>query len=105
MQNDHLIPANQFCTQHNIEVSFISLLHENGLVEITTVDETKFIPEEHLPGLERLIRLHYELDINLEGIEAITHLLQRIEQLQTELRGIKGRLQLYESGSNTNDEV
>lgn len=96
MQNEHLIPADKVCTQHNIELSFISRLHENGLIEITTVEETKFIPEEHLSELEKLIRLHYELDVNLEGIEVITHLLQRIEILQDELKGTKNRLRLYE---------
>lgn len=99
MENDHLIPADQFCTRHNIDLSFISLLHENGLLEITTIEQTQFIPEEYLPELEKLIRLHYELDINLEGIEAITYLLQRVERLHDELRRLKTRLQLYEGGS------
>lgn len=97
MPTDHLIPADQFCTQHNIELSFISLLHENGLTEVTTVEQTTFIPEECLPDLEKMMRLHYELDINLEGIEAITHLLQRMENLQDELRVLKRRLLLYEA--------
>ena len=99
MENDRLIPANRFCTQHNIDLSFISLLHQNGLLEITTVEQTQFIPEDHLPELEKIIRLHYDLDINLEGIEAITYLLQRIQTLQSELRGLKNRLHLYEDGS------
>ena len=105
MQSDRLIPADQFCIQHNIDLSFISLLHENGLLEITTVEQTQFIPEENLPDLEKLIRLHYHLDINLEGIEAITFLLQRIERLQGELRGLKSRLHLYESSSDINNHI
>lgn len=96
MENDHLISTDQFCKQHNIELSFISLLYENGLIEITTVEQTSFIPEDRLPELEKLIRLHYQLDINLEGIEAITHLLQRIEVLQEEMRKLKSRLRIYE---------
>lgn len=96
MANEHLIPADQFCNQHNVELSFISLLHENGLIEITTVEQTTFIPEERLPELEKLIRLHYDLDINLEGIEAITHLLQRMQHLQDELRVLRNKLRLYE---------
>lgn len=97
MQTDDLIPADQFCTQHNIELSFISLLHENGLIEITTVEQTKFIPEDRISELEKIIRLHYELEINLEGIEAITHLLQKIESMQHEIAGLKNRLRLYEN--------
>ena len=101
MQTAHLIPVQQFCTQHNIELSFITLLHDNGLIEITTLEETTFIPEERLPELEKIIRLHHELDINVEGIEAITHLLLRIESLQQEVKRIKNRLSIYESGSET----
>lgn len=99
MATDHLIPADQFCTQHNIELSFINLLHENGLIEITTVKQTTFIPEKCLPDLEKMMRLHYELYINLEGIEAITYILQRMENLQDEMRVLKSRLRLYESNN------
>jgi hypothetical protein len=35
MQEENLIPANEFCLHHNIEVSFIDSLKEYGLVEFT----------------------------------------------------------------------
>jgi hypothetical protein len=101
MQRDHLISADHFCIQNNIEASFLSMLHENGLIEITNIEETSFIPEDCLPEIERMIRLHYELDINLEGIEAITHLLRRVEDLQQELTALKNRLRMYESIETT----
>ena len=97
MSNDPLIPAEQFCAQHNVELSFISTLQENGLIQVVTVEQTQFIPEDHLPELEKLVRLHYDLDINLEGLEAITYLLQRIEILQNELRQTRNQLRLFES--------
>ena len=96
MSNNPLIPAEQFCAQHNVELSFISTLQENGLIQVITVEHTQFIPEEHLPELEKLVRLHYDLDINLEGLEAITYLLQRIEVLQNELRQTRKQLRLFE---------
>ena len=104
MYNAHLIPAHQFCTQHNIELSFIGVLHDNGLIEVTTVEQTTFIPEECLPELEKIIRLHNELDINVEGIEAIIHLLHRVESLQQEIKKMKNRLSIYESGSENFQE-
>ena len=100
MSNDPLIPAEQFCAQHNVELSFISTLQENGLIQVVTVEHTQFIPEDHLPELEKLVRLHYDLDINLEGIEAITYLLQRIENLQNELRQTRKQLRIYENDSS-----
>jgi chaperone modulatory protein CbpM len=91
-----LIPTNDFCTWHNVEYTFISSLHDAGLVEITIIDQTEYIPETELQKLERMIRMHHDLEINVAGIEAITHLLQRLENIQQEMRIIKNRLRLYE---------
>ncbi len=94
-----LISTNDFCTWHEVEYTFISTLHEAGLVEISVIDQTEYIPETELQKLERMIRMHQELDINVAGIEAITHLLQRVEAIQEEVRNIKNRLRLYEGNS------
>ncbi len=93
-----LIPAYEFCVNHNIEVSFIRTLQESGMIEITTVEDTGYIPADQLRELERIIHLHFDLDINLEGIESINHLLQRINELQEEIVVLKNRLRLYEAG-------
>ena len=52
-------------------------LKEYGLVEFTLIDEAPFVTIKQLSELEKLIRLHYDLDINLEGIDAIIHLLKK----------------------------
>jgi hypothetical protein len=97
MNMENLIAANEFCACHNIEISFINSLQETGLIEITTIEETGYIPEDQLQQLEKFVHLHYELDINLEGIEAITHLLQRIGIMQGEITKLKNKLRLYET--------
>jgi hypothetical protein len=96
METENLIPVHQVITHHKVEVSFLDSLYEIGLIEITTVEETRYVFKDQLGELERMIRLHYELDINLEGIEAITHLLQRVNSLQEELNAAKNRLRVYE---------
>ena len=96
MQPASLIPADTFCVHHNIEYSFIRSMQQYGLVEITTVNETAFIHEDHLNELERFVRLYRELDINPEGIDAISHLLQRVKRLQDDLLTLQNRLSLYE---------
>jgi len=97
MQTENLININEFCTNHNIEISFISSLQQTGLIEITTIEEMGFIDEGQLQQLEKFIRFYYELDINLEGIETINHLLKRINSLQDDIVTLKNRLRLYES--------
>jgi len=97
MQTGYLIAVDEFCANHNIEISFISSLQQTGLIEITTIKETGFIDASQLQQLEKFIRLYYELDINLEGIETIIHLLKRITSLQNEIITLKNRLRLYET--------
>lgn len=97
MNKKNLIPANEFCINHNITGSFISSLHENGLIKVTTVEETSYIHKNQLPDLERIIRFHGELEINIEGIESIIHLLKRINKMQNEITMLKNRLSLFES--------
>lgn len=96
---DDLIAATDFCTHHKIEYSFISSLNEHGLITITTVQENRYIPLSELHKLEQFVRLHTDLDINLEGLEAISHLLQKIEGMQNQIIGLKNRLRMFESGS------
>jgi hypothetical protein len=96
MQTENLIAVDVFCANHNIEISFISSLQQTGLIEITTIKETGFIDAGQLQQLEKFIRLYYELDINLEGIETITHLLKRVNSLQDEIIALRNRLRLYE---------
>jgi hypothetical protein len=96
MQTDYLIAVDKFCANHNIEISFISSLKQNGLIEITTIKEAEYIDPDQLLQLEKIVRLYYELDINLEGIETINYLLQRIETLQNENVILRNKLRLYE---------
>ena len=97
MLSKNLVPINEFCINHNIEISFISSLQQSGLIEITTIKEISFIDISQLRQLEKIVRFYFDLDINLEGIETITHLLQRINSMQDEIRTLRNRLRLYDS--------
>jgi hypothetical protein len=97
METEYLIAINEFCTSHNIEISFISSLQQSGLIEVTTIKEEGFIVADQLQQLEKFIRLYYDLDINLEGIETINYLLQRIGSMQDEIIALRNRLRLYET--------
>ena len=91
-----LISTRDFCTWHQVEYTFISSLREAGLVEITIVDQGEYIPETQLQRLEKMVRLHHELEINTAGIEAITHLLDRLQSMQDEMQKLKNKLNRYE---------
>jgi hypothetical protein len=96
MKTNYLISVDKFCENHHIEVSFISTLKENGLIEITTIKDSGYIDPGQLLQLEKIVRLYYELDINLEGIETINYLLHRINTMHDEIISLRNRLCLYE---------
>lgn len=96
MENDNTIPAKEFCLHYGISYELISSLSEAGLVEIITVEAIDRLHLEQLPQIEKLVRLHNELEINAPGIETIIHLLERIKQMKHDMRILKRRLSLYE---------
>ena len=96
MQIENFIAVNEFCSNWNIEVSFIKSLQENGLIEIVTISEIAYININQLRQLEKMVSFYYELDINLEGIETIEHLLQRINSMYEEINDLRNKLRLFE---------
>jgi hypothetical protein len=97
MQTEQLILLETFCIEYPVEFSFIQLLIEHGLVQISTVDEQRYIPESELPQIEKIIRLHNDLEINLEGVEVINYLLAKLQQQQDEINALQNKLRFFES--------
>jgi chaperone modulatory protein CbpM len=97
MQREELILADEFCVHHDIEISFIHSLSDRGLLEVSLVEEKIFLPVNQLCQLEKMVRWHYEMDINLEGIETIHHLLQQMDQMQRQILQLSNRLKQYET--------
>ena len=91
MEQEELIPAKDFCIYHNVEYSFISSLEHSGLISVTSVERSSFIHADEMHKLEKFVRLHYDLDINLEGIETINYLLEKIESMQREILKLKNK--------------
>ena len=96
MKTENLIPAKEFCLSHHIDFSYINSLKDFGLVEIITIEENIFLNENELPKLEQILLFHKEMEINMEGIEVIINLLDRVQQIQYEMNLLKNKLQLYE---------
>ncbi len=100
MQNQNLVPVNEFCRHHHIDITFIKFLEENGLIETTTVQQTIYVETEQLSQLEKLVRLNQELNIDAENLDIISHLLQQTEILRQEISALKSRLNFYEQFEN-----
>lgn len=96
MNTDNLIRIEYFCEQYNVEFSFVNALKESGLINFIVVEESSYLSTEDLKEIEKLIRLHYELGVNIEGIDVIANLLNQIASLQQELTVARNKLKFLE---------
>ena len=71
---------------YNIEVTFFDSLEESGLLKTVEEREIKYVVYDELPAFERFANWHYDLEVNLPGLEIINHLLEKIENLREENR-------------------
>ena len=94
MQNDYII-LSDYCDKCHVEPSFIDLLQEGGLIDIYMEDGKPCLLFSQLPDVERYSRMYYDLSINMEGIDAIHHLLQRIAEIQREIDRLHSRLRFF----------
>ncbi len=96
METDNLILIEHFCLYNQVDISFIYGLNNIGLIEFIEMDNNKYLKNEQLKNLEKMIEFHYLLNINIEGIEVIANLLNQINTLQQELARANNKLSLFE---------
>jgi len=93
-----LILVKEYCTKCNVEQEFVQLLQDEGLLEVKVVEEEWYIDKEQLEDLEQYRRWHYDLHINVEGIDAMKHLIKKVRSMHQEINRLKNRLRLHEEG-------
>lgn len=84
-----LIIIQEYCKSSQVEPSFIDLLENEGLIKLEIVEGIQYIPESQLQDLERFVNWHYELSINIEGIDVIQNLLHKVRSMQQELHSLR----------------
>jgi len=92
---EQLVPAQEFCSHHQVEMNFIYSLREYGLIEVISNEGNDYLSLDRLKELERIVRLHYDLNVNVEGIDVILHLLNQLEAAQHETHELRNQLKLY----------
>lgn len=90
-----MILAQEFCTHYQVEMNFIHSLQEFGLVEVISNEGNDYLSADQLNELEKMIRLHYDLNVNVEGIDVILHLLEQLDEAQRETNELRNQLKFY----------
>ena len=96
METRELIPVEILCNQYNIPVAFFNNLQEFELIQIVNKKSGYFIHISQIKQVEKLIRLHFDLEINFEGLDAIYNLLNQVETLKEEVKLLQNKLRFYE---------
>lgn len=96
METQELIIVEVFCREYQIELTLIEDLEDFGLIETIVHQDDKYVNKNQLADIEKIIRLHNELNINKEGIEIILDLLNKVNHINNEVKQLKDRLNLYE---------
>lgn len=91
METDFIV-ISEYCEKSHTDPMFLQSLEETGLIEIHNIDGKQYLLASQLRDLEKYSHLYYDLSINIEGIDAIHHMLERIENLQQELRQLRLRI-------------
>ena len=96
MPDEEIISLEYFCTNYQVDQNFVETLESHGLISFSYQENQRYIFQHDVLELERYSRMYYELNINVPGIEALNHLLEKIKKLQQEAEYLKARLRIYE---------
>lgn len=96
METSHYIPIATLCTSYDITISFLEELEDIGLISIITIEKQYYLDTDSLSSLDKVLRMQRELNLNIEGIDIVFNLLQKVDALQVELNNLQNRLRLYE---------
>ena len=96
INKEQLIAVETYCSIYKIDFSIIEKIRQTTIINFSIIDDKLFVDADELPELEKVLTFYYDLDINLEGIETINHILQQLHRLKEENRQLRNKLRFYE---------
>lgn len=96
MKEEPYILIQHYCETTSVDPKFIEQLFECGLIQHLEYGDAPAIHQEELPTIERMVRLHYDLEINLEGLQVIAHMREKMIRMQKELKVLERKLKRFE---------
>lgn len=90
------ISVHQFCIHYDIPQSFINSLSNFDLIELIEIEKAKHIQIEDINRIEKLMRMHFDLQVNFEGLDIINNLINQINTLQEDIALLRNKIEFYE---------
>lgn len=77
---------------YSIEITFFDELVDYGLLKPQMENNVQYLLYEDLADFEKFTNWHYDLEINLPGLEVINSMLSKVKDLQTKNRELLNKL-------------
>jgi len=85
----------QIIQHYQIDDTSLYYLNESGIIKIIIVEQTEYIHQDDLSDLEKIIRIQQELNINMESMDIVINLIDKIKTLQIENKTLKNLLSMH----------
>lgn len=92
----YIIRITEYCSRYDIDKDFLYQLEKESLIKIHIIDSEEWIDDSQFRKIEQFMRWHYDLSINIEGIDVINNLLEKMDDMQQEMNRLKQILRLVE---------
>jgi len=96
MSHSKVIKIESLSIHYQVDRSFFQQLNDLGVIEIHSVDNMPCVDEQHLALLDKVVRLHQDLEINPQGLDVVLNLLDKIDSLEKSLVETQNRLSIFE---------
>ena len=68
---------------YKIDMEFFDELVDAGLIETFSDEKSVYLTYDKLSHFEKLVYWHYDLEINIPGLEVIMDLMVKLEELNS----------------------
>lgn len=92
----YIIKVTEYCSKYEIDKDFLFQLEKESLIKIHIIDDDQWIDDSQFRKIEQYMRWYYDLSINVEGIDVIRNLLDKIDDMQEEINRLKQQLKLID---------
>ncbi|TDT45109.1 MerR-like DNA binding protein [Maribacter spongiicola] len=96
MDSENYIQIELYCEQTQTPLEFIDDLLEFEMIEVQRIENKLYVQSHFITEIERIYRLRKDLGINMEGIDTLNHMLEKVNRLEQEVRLLRNRLTIYE---------
>ena len=96
MDNNYIL-VKTICHHYEISEKMVEQLHEFDFIQFYMEHDEEYMDGQQLSKLEQILNLHNDLGVNFEGIDVAFHLIEKIQQMESEIKTLKSRLHSFDT--------